>query len=70
MELTYDKDADALYIELKKGQFSKNKKVDDLTILDLDADGNILGIEILCASKRMPPQNLLSAHLKTVVASS
>lgn len=45
MEINYDKEADAMYIELRKGHFAKNKKLDDFTILDLDKEGNILGIE-------------------------
>lgn len=54
MEIVYDKKTDALYIELKKGVFAKNKKIDDLTILDLDKKRDILGIEILDAKKRIP----------------
>lgn len=45
MEISYD--ADALYIEFQKGEFAKNKKVDDLTIIDLDKDENVLSIEFL-----------------------
>ena len=44
MEHAYDNDADAIYIEFRKGEFAKNKKMDDFTILDLDGEGNILGI--------------------------
>ena len=36
MEITYDKKADAMYIEFRKGKFAKNKKMDDVTIIDLD----------------------------------
>ena len=49
MEINYDKQADALYIEFRKGEFSKNKKIDDFTIIDLDSEGNILGIELVNA---------------------
>ncbi|MBS3124113.1 DUF2283 domain-containing protein [Candidatus Woesearchaeota archaeon] len=52
MEITYDKDADSMYIEFRKGEFVKNKKMDDFTIMDLDENGNILGIELLEVSKR------------------
>jgi uncharacterized protein YuzE len=58
MDITYDKDADALYIRFRDGSFAKNKKLDDLTILDLDKDGHVLGIEILTASKRIPLHSL------------
>ena len=57
MKITYDKDADAMFIELKEGEFAKNKKLNDYTILDLDKDGNLLGIEILFVKEKMP--NLL-----------
>lgn len=68
MEISYDKDADAMYIEFRKGEFSKNKKIDDFTIIDIDAKGNILGIEMLDASKRIPPQSLSEIHVKNILA--
>ncbi len=36
MKITIDKDADAMYIELSDAPFSKNKVIDDETIIDLD----------------------------------
>lgn len=66
MEINYDKEADAMYIELRKGEFAKNKKIDDFTILDLDKQGNVLGIELLEVSKRIP-QESLSVHVKNLV---
>jgi len=53
MKIEYDKDADALYIEFSKGEFAKNKKIDNDTIIDLDDNDNILGIEIINVSKRL-----------------
>ena len=32
MEIRYDKEADALYIELQKGEFEKNKKIDGIGV--------------------------------------
>ena len=58
MEINYDKNADAVYIELSKANFSTNKKIDDFTILDFDEEGKIIGIELLDASKRMPKESL------------
>lgn len=68
MEISYDKEADAMYIEFRDGEFAKNKKIDDFTIIDLDKDGNILGIELLEVSKRMPAESLSKVHLKNLVA--
>ncbi|MBI1970719.1 DUF2283 domain-containing protein [Candidatus Woesearchaeota archaeon] len=58
MKLTYDKEADAIYIEFQKGNFAKNKKVDDFIILDYDANGCLLGIELLNVSKQLSMETL------------
>lgn len=66
MQISYDKEADAVYIEFRRGEFAKNKKIDDLTIIDLDKKGNILGIELLDASKRTPKKSLLKVSVKNL----
>jgi len=68
MEINYDKEADAMYIEFQKGEFSSNKKIDDFTIIDLDKDGNILGIELLDVSKRIPIESLSQVNVKNLLA--
>lgn len=68
MEIRFDRQADALYIEFRKGVFAKNKKIDDFTIVDLDKKGNILGIELLSVSKRLPLESLSEVHLKNILA--
>ncbi|MEK6830734.1 MAG: DUF2283 domain-containing protein [Nanoarchaeota archaeon] len=68
MEITYDKDADALYIRFIKGKFFKNKKIDDLTIIDLDENGQILGIELLDASKRMSLDSSSEIKVKSLIS--
>ena len=37
MEISLDWKADALYIKFQEGKFARNKRVDDDTIIDLDA---------------------------------
>lgn len=68
MEITYDKDADAMYIEFRRGEFAKNKKIDDFTVIDLDEKGNILGIELLSVSKRIPAESLSEVNVKNLLA--
>lgn len=68
MKITYDKEADAVYFQLHDGKFYSNKKIDDSTILDLDNEGNILGIEILDASKRIPKKSLSEVHIENIKA--
>ena len=66
MRIKYDSEVDAMYIELRKGEFSKNKIIDDLTIIDLDKDGNMLGIELLDASKRFPGKDFKEVHVENL----
>ena len=58
MKIKYDKEADAMYIRFRNGKFSKNKVIDRQTIIDFDKEGNMLGIEILRVSKRVPLKSL------------
>ncbi len=59
MKITYDREADAIYIKLTNEKFSKTKIIDRNTILNLDENGEVIGIELLFVSKRIP-KNLLS----------
>ncbi len=52
MKVTYDREADAMYIKLTEEKFSKVNIIDKNTILNLDKDGNVIGIELLFVSKR------------------
>ena len=47
MEMSYDPDADALYIQVREGEVKSTKEIDANTLLDIDKNGKILGIEIL-----------------------
>lgn len=67
MKITFDKEADAVYIELSSGEFFKNKKIDDDTIIDLDKNGNILGIELLNVSTRISKDFLSDISVKNLV---
>ena len=66
MRITYDKEADAMYIEFSSGKFASNKKIDNQTIIDLDKDGNIIGIEILNVSKRIPLESLSNISVENL----
>ena len=68
MKITFDKEADALYIEFSEGEFAKNKKIDDSTIIDFDKEGNILGIEILGVSKKTPKDFLSKIQVENLIS--
>ncbi len=47
MELKYDAEADAAYIKVSHGRIAQTQEESDVCILDLDARGNLVGIELL-----------------------
>ena len=51
MRIQYDPEADALYIELHDGEIEESDEVARDFIVDYDASGNPVAIEILNASR-------------------
>ncbi|MEK6953927.1 MAG: DUF2283 domain-containing protein [Candidatus Micrarchaeota archaeon] len=49
---------DVLYIKVKNGKYSESNPISENLILDIDKDGNTLGIEILHASKELAKAKL------------
>ncbi len=66
MKITYDKEADAAYIYLSDSLFSKNRIVNENTIIDLDKDGNVIGIELLYVSKNFPKNFLSNVQVEDI----
>ena len=53
MKVTYDTEADILRILLSKAAIDESDEDKPGVVLDYDKDGNVVGIEILDASRRM-----------------
>lgn len=54
MEITYDKKADAMYIYFQKGKkIARTVELANLLIADLDRKGNVIGVEVLAASRQI-----------------
>ena len=52
MKVQYDPSADAMYIRLAEGTVADSDEVRDGVVLDYDARGKVLGIEVLKLSQR------------------
>lgn len=50
MRLVHDKKADAIYIHLTDAPYAYGKDLDNERRIDYDAEGNPIGIELLCVS--------------------
>jgi uncharacterized protein YuzE len=45
--LEFDDEVNALYVRLRKGKISSTEPLADNIAVDLDKDGNLLGLELL-----------------------
>jgi len=54
MKLTVRKDDDALYLRLDDTTIVESEEVSDGIILDYNAEGKVVGIEVLYVSQRSP----------------
>jgi uncharacterized protein YuzE len=52
MKIEYDKQADAMYIRLLSGTVAESEEIRPGVVFDYDAEGNVLGIEMLDVSER------------------
>ncbi|QDM00273.1 DUF2283 domain-containing protein [Rhodopseudomonas palustris] len=62
MDSSYDPKADAVYITVGKGTFAETLEAGPF-IYDVDAEGRVLGIEILSASRVLAPGDWKKAGL-------
>ena len=66
MKLTIDREADALYLDLDDASAAESKEISPGVILDYNAEGKVVGIEMLHLSKRVAAEKLGRVQLETV----
>ena len=64
MQITYDTEADALYIKLQDGAFVRNREMVEGVVLDIGEGESLLGIEILEASTRFSLKDLSNVDIQ------
>jgi uncharacterized protein YuzE len=58
MKLNYYQETDSLYIDLSEKPSAESKEISDGIVLDYDEDGNLVGIDIDNASKKVQLKEL------------
>ena len=62
IDITYDPDADAVYLYVGTGTFDHTDEAGPF-VYDVDAQGRVLGIEIIHASRTLAPGHWQQARL-------
>jgi uncharacterized protein YuzE len=65
MRLKVDKENDALYFRLEESSIVESEEVQPGLIVDFNAQGTVVGIEILNLSRRMSPGQLNVLQFET-----
>ena len=66
MRIEYDKEADALYIQLREASVEDNIDIEEGVTVDLDEKKHIVGIEILDASKKLSLDDLVNITIQNL----
>jgi len=69
MKLNYYPETDSLYIDLAERSSAESKEVSEGIVLDYDANGNLVGIDIDNASKKLELKTLVLSKLPTEIQS-
>jgi len=64
MRISYDPKYDLLYLKIGEAKKVLCKEVDEEITFDIDAEGKLVGIEILSASKHIDLSSLLPVEIK------
>ena len=63
MKLNYHAETDSLYIDLSERPSVESREVSEGVVLDYDAAGNLVGIDIDHASKKVDLRQLILSRL-------
>jgi uncharacterized protein YuzE len=66
LRIEYDKEADALYIQLREASVEDNIDIEEGVTVDLDEKKHIVGIEILDASKKLSLDDLVNITIQNL----
>ena len=64
MRISYDPHADALYIQLRTATPADSLDLEDGVTADLDAEGHVVGLEVLDVTERLGPDALTTVALE------
>lgn len=67
MKLNYYPDTDSLYIDLSEQTSVESREISDGVVLDYDASGNLVGIDIDNASAKVQLKELTLSKLPSIV---
>jgi len=69
MKLSYYPDTDSLYIDLAAKPSAESREVSEGVVLDYDKEGNLVGIDIDNAGRKLDLSKVVTSHIPVPVDS-
>ncbi len=66
MKIEYSKEADAIYVYFKEEYVAKSREIEDGVVVDFDEKGQLIGIEVLDASKRFKLSDIVNVNIENL----
>jgi uncharacterized protein YuzE len=66
LRIEYDREADALYIQLRQARVDDNIDIEEGVTVDLDEQRHVIGLEILDASKRLSIEDIVNITIENI----
>jgi uncharacterized protein YuzE len=66
LKIEYDREADALYIQLREAYVDDNIDIEEGVSVDFDEKRHIIGIEILYVSKRLSLKDIANITIENL----
>jgi uncharacterized protein YuzE len=66
LRIEYDKEADALYIQLREVDVDDNIDIEEGITVDLDKNRHVVGIEILNASRKLSLSDMVNITIQNL----
>ena len=70
MKIEYSKDADAIYVYFKEDIVASSKEIEDGVVIDFDAKGQLIGIEVLDVSQRFSLSDIVNVNIENLPAAA
>jgi uncharacterized protein YuzE len=67
VKIEFSKDADAIYISLHEEDVARSREIEDGVVADFNADGRLIGIEVLDVSKRYETSDISSIQIENIL---
>lgn len=67
MKIEYDKEVDALYIRIQEKTVARTREIEEGINIDFDADGKVIGLEIIGATERYSREDLFKLSTENLM---